>query len=903
VTRVLWQPEQLGKISAALDAARGGQPTVLSVLGEPGMGKTSLLREIATRSSGFNVLEADGRESAYREPFDLLRQLGVRDALIAGGIFRDPVVVTQGLRGLVDTLSPSGPVLILIDDLQWADQESVESLYWLVHRAHGDRLLAVFGSRPEGPGGTGAWRRLMQQASRGPVLSLTGLSFEQATAAVLAVDPSAGPDAIRRLWDHCGRSPFHLDSLLRQYGFAELATMRSLPAPSELAARTKAELSRYALDVVDLVHASAVLGYSWQALPKLASVGQVADPAGAREALVEAGLLVARMPDMPSPLRTSHALARAAIYQSIPYARRRQLHLRAAGQAGNVMESLEHRVAAADHYDEALAAELEQAAQTAHAAGDFRQAGQMSRWASELSDDAVLRNRRWLDAVVDMILARDVAWVRQQLPAIQSAPDLARRAVIQGLMFGVEKRWLDAWATYTSVSGAVVDQADSVVRYRLLVLTAWSMICAGRDLEELARLLTRASDELTPDRALIGNEIFARGMLSLRRRNAAALDETLNSIPARSSDTPLQLTYKLAWRGSVHAFWGNAAASEADLTEVTTRIRNGVGDNSDGIYNGLLAFARWQNGSWNLADAEMRIALDHVVEQPHPMLRAIVPMLHAGRGDFDQADKELRQAADVLQIMPWHEPVHLYVISYVARLHAGADPAARKTGLRQLRAVFGDSILTVPGFTGALWVFHLVIAAIWAGDLDLAGELIRQGESQPHPPHWMAWVLPWVRGLAAETAGAIEQARLHLDAAIAGFTDDLPLYRAHALADHARVAASQHDLAAARRSLDTAGQLYRVLGAVPYLSRLYETADPPSGSRVEVDVLSALSDRERDVATLLVSGLTYAQIARDLYVTRATVGFHTGRIYAKTGVTSRAELIDLVRSGTPGARN
>jgi DNA-binding CsgD family transcriptional regulator len=901
---VLWQDEQLSKISAALDAARSGRPTVLSVLGEPGMGKTSLLREIATRSPGFNVLEADGRESAYREPFDLLSQLGARADYAHGGTVSDPLVATQGLRDLVDALSPSGPVLILVDDLQWADQESVESLYWLVHRAHGDRLLVVLGSRPEGPAGPDAWRRLVQQASRGSVLSLTGLSFEQATAVVLAADPGAAPDDIHRLWDHCGRSPFHLDSLLRQYGFAELAAMRYLPAPGELAARTKTELSRYAPDVVGLVQASAVLGYSWQPLPRLASVGQVADPAGAREALVEAGLLVARMPDMTSPLRTSHTLARAAVYQSIPYARRRQLHLRAAEQAGTVMESLEHRVAAADHYDDALAAELEQAARAAHAAGDFRQAGQMARWASELTDDVALRNRRWLDAGVDMILARDIAWVRQQLPAIQSAPDLARRAVVQGLMLGVEKRWLDAWATYTSVSEAVLDQADPVVRYRLLVLTAWSMICAGRDLEELARLLARAAGEPAPDRALTGNEIFARGMLSLRRRDTAALDETLHSIPARSSDTPLQLTYKLAWRGSVHAFWGDTAAAEADLAEVTTRIRTGVGDNSDGIYNGLLAFARWQNGAWNLADTEMRIALDHVVEQPHPMLRAIAPMLHAARGDFGQADKELRQAADVLQVMPWREPVHLYVISYVTRLHAGADPAAQKTGLQHLRAAFGDSILTVPGFTGALWIFHLAIAAIWAGELDRAGELTRQSQRQPHPPRWLRWVLAWVQGLAAESAGATGQARLHLDAAVAGFTDDLPLYRAHVLADHARVAASQDDHAAARRSREAAGQLYRVLGALPYLARLHETADPPpSASRAEVDVLSALSDRERDVATLLVSGLTYAQIARDLYVTRATVGFHTGRIYAKTGVTSRAELIDLVRGGTPGPRN
>jgi hypothetical protein len=240
---MLWQDEQISAILASLEAARSGQPTVLSVLGKPGMGKTSLLREMATRASGFNVLEADGQESAYREPFDLLRQLGVRDDHSPGGISRDPLAATQGLRDLIDTLSPTGPVLILVDDLQWADQESVESLYWLVHRAYGDRLLVALGSRPEGPGSTGAWRRLMQQASPRSVLSLTGLSFEQATATVLAVDPGADPDAIRRLWDHCARSPFHLDSLLRQYGFTELAALRSLPAPSELAARTKADCS------------------------------------------------------------------------------------------------------------------------------------------------------------------------------------------------------------------------------------------------------------------------------------------------------------------------------------------------------------------------------------------------------------------------------------------------------------------------------------------------------------------------------------------------------------------------------------------------------------------------------------------------------------------------------------
>jgi DNA-binding CsgD family transcriptional regulator len=57
-----------------------------------------------------------------------------------------------------------------------------------------------------------------------------------------------------------------------------------------------------------------------------------------------------------------------------------------------------------------------------------------------------------------------------------------------------------------------------------------------------------------------------------------------------------------------------------------------------------------------------------------------------------------------------------------------------------------------------------------------------------------------------------------------------------------------------------------------------------------------LSDRERDVVALLAAGLSYVQIARDLYISRSTVGFHLSNIYAKTGTSSRHELTDLVRS-------
>ena len=60
-----------------------------------------------------------------------------------------------------------------------------------------------------------------------------------------------------------------------------------------------------------------------------------------------------------------------------------------------------------------------------------------------------------------------------------------------------------------------------------------------------------------------------------------------------------------------------------------------------------------------------------------------------------------------------------------------------------------------------------------------------------------------------------------------------------------------------------------------------------------------LTDREREVAELAVVGLSYAQIARDLFVSQSTVSYHLSNIYQKSGVRTRHELTELARSATP----
>ena len=75
---------------------------------------------------------------------------------------------------------------------------------------------------------------------------------------------------------------------------------------------------------------------------------------------------------------------------------------------------------------------------------------------------------------------------------------------------------------------------------------------------------------------------------------------------------------------------------------------------------------------------------------------------------------------------------------------------------------------------------------------------------------------------------------------------------------------------------------------------LLPAADHTHGAAPQ-DPLAPLSDREREVTALLLEGLSYAQIAKELYVTRSTVAFHLSNAYAKTGTSSRHELVQLLR--------
>jgi DNA-binding NarL/FixJ family response regulator len=151
----------------------------------------------------------------------------------------------------------------------------------------------------------------------------------------------------------------------------------------------------------------------------------------------------------------------------------------------------------------------------------------------------------------------------------------------------------------------------------------------------------------------------------------------------------------------------------------------------------------------------------------------------------------------------------------------------------------------------------------------------------------------WLRALAAGARGEANAGALLAVGELAGIASFDALLRADAA-----TAAAAEGHPAAERARAAAEAAHRGLGAGAHAARLLPATAATSATSATsaTDPLAVLSDRERDVVTLLLEGLSYAQIAHELYVTRSTVAFHLSKAYAKTGTTSRHELVQLVRA-------
>jgi AAA ATPase domain len=381
----------LDELEERLAAAAAGRGSLVLVAGEPGIGKTRLADELAgrARSLGASVLwgtcwEGDGapafwpwiqalRDHAGRQdPATLRAELGDGAADVArlvpgladrlGDLPESPALEPDQARfrlfdavaGLLRRAGEAEPLLLVLDDLHWADRSSLALLRFVARELRDARLLVLGTYRDVELGRSPAAEPLAKLAGRAHHLTLGGLG-EDDVAELLALTTGRPPDfdlaqAVHR---RTGGNPLFVREVGRLLGAEDRPAI-----PEGVREVLRRRLDGLPAGCTEQLEVGAVLGQEF----RLDLLGAVAGgPAEAQLALLDHAVqarLVERVPGTVAGYRFTHALLREVLYERLPAAGRVALHRRA-GQAieERFAADLEPRLAElAHHFRQAAAA-------------------------------------------------------------------------------------------------------------------------------------------------------------------------------------------------------------------------------------------------------------------------------------------------------------------------------------------------------------------------------------------------------------------------------------------------------------------------------------------------------------------------------------------------------------------
>ena len=278
----------------------------------------------------------------------------------------------------------TGPVAILIDDLQWADRKSVEALTFTLRRLSVNPVIAIMIYRGASDRLDEAAQRMLVSVENRLLVPLGGLGPDEVASLAAALTAGSLDDqAVQWLYRGTGGHPLYLRTVLSE-GFdfdprapGRLALPRSLTEAIGDHLRVLPAETRVILEMLSVLNMRLPLA-------QLSRVVEVDSPGTAIEQAVASGL-VDWSPEEPTcPVEIRHPMVRDAIYAGIAAARRRTLHALAASMVSE-SASWKHRVAALDRPDERLAGELEQLAGEEAADGRLALAATHLQWASRTS--------------------------------------------------------------------------------------------------------------------------------------------------------------------------------------------------------------------------------------------------------------------------------------------------------------------------------------------------------------------------------------------------------------------------------------------------------------------------------------------------------------------------------------
>jgi tetratricopeptide (TPR) repeat protein len=655
---------ELGQLELALDETRAGSGATVVLAGDAGIGKTRLASEVAARArgAGFEVLlgrsiDLVGTELPYQPFVEALRPLGALPQ-VDGRTMGSQLRVFELTLALLSERAATAPIVLVLEDLHWADTSTLDLVVFLAHHLGDRRILLLATYRSDEPPSAERVRRLADAVRRSGsalVLQLGPLDREEVTALLAARAGAPPPSALTAaIAARSEGNPFFAEELLAAGGRAGELPQRL----RDLLLQRVARLDRPTQGLLRLAAATGRdVGY-----PLLRAVAAI--PEGdLRESLrqaVEQGVLVADR--AAGSFRFRHALLREAVDATILPGEREELHARLAEELARggdaAAAELAPHWAAAGRTREALAVSVEAARQAeavvglaealAHlevaltlwpavpdAAGLVRvDLAELCSWAAELASQtgAAPRAVQLAQQAIELVSERDplraarlydrlgrylhesgrtdaaLSAFEHVVGLVPAAPPSAERAhalaaLGQGLML--------AWRFEASL--AVSEQALALAR------------AVGADAVEL-----RALVDLGRDLAYLGRA--DEGVAQLRR--ALALAEESGDPPAL-----LQAFVSLT---DVTMMLGRPRESALIGRRGLEAVRRYGIDSTVLVANSIEALLA--TGEWDEADRLSAAALRAITANFPYMLLMLRADLELGRGDFEAARAHLQAA-------------------------------------------------------------------------------------------------------------------------------------------------------------------------------------------------------------------------------------------------------------------
>ena len=897
---------ELASVAEVVTRVETGQPWLVAIEGDPGVGKTALARRCLSEATGLRVLSARADQAETDLDFGIVDQL-----LRAAGDVSQPVLATGGTDSPASSFAvgarllevvgeqatgAKGSVAILIDDLQWADRRSVEALTFMLRRLSVDPVIAVVIYR--GPSGRldEAAQRMLVSIENRLSLPLGGLGADD--VASLAAALTSGPlddEAAQWLYRGTGGHPLYLRTVLSE-GFdfdprapGRLALPRSLAAAIGDHLRVLPPETRVILEMLSVLNLRMPLA-------QLGQAAAIESPSAAIEPAVASGL-VDWSPEEPAcPVEIRHRLVRDAIYVGITATRRRTLHARAASIV-NEPASWEHRVAALDRPDEGLAAQLERLAGEEAASGRLALAATHLQWASDVSPSRAGRERRLLTAALHLMLAEESRGLALREAVEASGPSPLRGCVLGTMAFS-SGQLAEAERQFSEALAEARNELDSrplaaIIANRLA--GTYTLLGDGEKVMTFGRwalgtgCLDAAAASQTRTLIAIGASQVAGP------RDALAELRHLDADPARVGPVDAD---GLSFRGVFRLLAGDLGQAVTDMTASLRLARRGATLTLGLRAYFYLALAQYLAGEWDdvllTAEQGFSAAAIHSRRYELPLLHLAAGCVPAGRGEAEEAERHARLAEEAAASLDYGQERLYAAMARALVCQSSGDYLGMADALGHWR---DDSVLDGRSRVYAvLWRPLLVEGLVGSGQTEQAVVALDQLRADGSRVGYLQPALAWLEAWLAEQRGAPEQARQIYQRGEDTASTESPVHAARLLLAHGRLLRRTGNRKGAVERLRRANALYLGLRAGPFIARTDEelTACHLPGNPAKRQPVLTLTSRETEVAHLVGKGLSNPEVAAELFISRKAVEYHLGNIYAKCGLQGRQQLRRLV---------